>query len=150
MGKREKHSLAVPVEFSFILVTVTPFPILILNHSSSLFNSMQLLGYICYCETQSLSFFVAILLCWFLIHKEIHLTIDMTECNVRRQLERTQSKPRFLGLQEGQTVCSVNLQVMDKFLNFTTAERGVKNKLWLVTWMTVEGSCTLVGNRQHK
>lgn len=53
---REKHSLAVPVEFSFILVTGIPFPILVLNHTS-LFNSVQLLGYICYCETQPLSFF---------------------------------------------------------------------------------------------
>lgn len=57
----------------------------------------------------------------------------MTECKVRGRLEWTQSKPRLLGLQKGQTVCSVNLQVMDELLNFTTAERGVKNKLWRVT-----------------
>lgn len=71
-------------------------------------------------------FLVAILLCGFLIHKEIHLSIDMSECKVGRQVEWMQSKPGLLGLQDGQTVFSVNLQVMDKFLNFTTAERGSK------------------------
>lgn len=49
-GEEGEHSLAISVE-SFILVDVTPFPILILNLSSSLFNYVQLLGYICYCGT---------------------------------------------------------------------------------------------------